>query len=68
MQSVSAVSLERSSRQQQSSTPDSGVLSSGFWGVREQELSREEMAAAIALAVHRGVITASARRILPVGG
>jgi len=68
MQSVSAVSLERSSRQQQTSTPDSGVLTSGFWGVREQELSREELAAAIGLAVHRGVVASPARRVLPVRG
>ncbi len=43
-------------------------LQSGFWGVREPELDGVELAAAIALVVHRGVLASAPRRVLPVRG
>lgn len=39
---------------------------SGLWSVRETELDGAELAAAILLAVHRGVVRPAARRMLPV--
>ncbi len=44
------------------------VQDSGFWGVREQGLESSELAAALALMVHRGIVAGRVRRILPVRG
>ena len=41
---------------------------SGFWGVRDTEVEGAELAAAIALAVHRGVVPLAPRRMIPVRG
>lgn len=68
MQTVKSVSVEKSYRPLTVATAARDSRVSGFWTVEEQSLTGEQLAAAVALAVHRGLIPSGERRVLPVRG